>query len=671
MRRRGLPLGVLLPVALVVLVGALATLQYRWLGQVSEAERDQLQTSLDQRARGFADDFDREIGQIYVSLQADRAELTADPADAFASRLDEWRRAARFPDVVSAIYHATGTPDGGSLRAWSPAHRRFEPAEWPDVLAPVRGRLWPQLDASAAAAGSTAGAADQTRPKVISIGALPVMSDVPALVIPVGAAPRSGTVRAAISGINGDAPPAPPGVRTVEGLNNVVFSMREDRAYLIVALDPDYLRQTMLQAIADLHFPEQGADRYRVSVVDEARHPVLWRHLPAEGTIDAAHADVSASFFGGLRLETLRPATLGRMMAWSVTTRDQADATELLARLRPTQNQVSVFVEEHTTAPAGAAATALEFSRTAGWQLFIQHADGSLDAAVANARHRNLWLSFSILSVLGLGVGLVVLNARRSERLAGQQMDFVATVSHELRTPLAVIRSAAQNLSAGVVGDATQARKYGDLIDSEGRRLTDMVEQVLEYAGLSGNRRPVRSHPVDLREIVRDVVESCRPLLDGESFDVELALAPDAPLVLVDGDAIRRALSNLVTNAVKYGADGRWIGITVRSATVRGRAEVHLSVSDRGRGIDADDLPHVFEPFYRGRDAHDRQIHGNGLGLSLVRRILEAHGGRVQVKSTPGQGTTFTLLLPALRGEVAADPLAPRTSAPPAGDHAS
>src|SRR4029079_4150130 len=122
------------------------------------------------------------------------------------------------------------------------------------------------------------------------------------------------------------------------------------------------------------------------------------------------------------------------------------------------------------------------------WRILLQHADGSLDAAVAHARLRNLYLSFGILATLMISVGLIVMNARRSERLAAQQMDFVATVSHELRTPLAVVRSAAQNLSAGVINDATQARRYGDLIEGEGRRLTEMVEQVLEYAGVNGNQ---------------------------------------------------------------------------------------------------------------------------------------------------------------------------------------
>jgi signal transduction histidine kinase len=309
-------------------------------------------------------------------------------------------------------------------------------------------------------------------------------------------------------------------------------------------------------------------------------------------------------------------------------------------------SNVSIIVggrdELKTTGPRGA------------WQLVVQHTAGSLDASVNQARRRNLWLSFGILGVLAAGVALMVINAERSRKLAVQQMDFVATVSHELRTPLAVIRSAAQNLSAGVVSDPTQAKRYGDLIESEGRRLTDMVEQVLEYAGLSGNRKLARAQPIDVGALTRDVVESSSALFEGDGVDVQVQIADDLPPVLADEGAVRRALNNLLTNALKYGADGRWIGVTARRAGIAGSGsdEVQLSVSDHGRGIEAADLPHIFEAFYRGRYALDRQIHGNGLGLSLVKRIAEAHGGKVTVSSVPGQGATFTLHFPA----AAADP---------------
>jgi len=233
-------------------------------------------------------------------------------------------------------------------------------------------------------------------------------------------------------------------------------------------------------------------------------------------------------------------------------------------------------------------------------------------------------------------------------------------VSHELRTPLTVIRSAAQNLSAGVVSDPAQAKRYGDLIETEGRRLTDMVEQVLEYAGLSGNRKLARAQPIDVGAVSRDVIESSAALFESERIEVDLEIADNLPPVLADDQAVRRALNNLIANAIKYGADGRWIGVSVRRAGATTKQDdVQVTVSDRGRGIEPNDLPHIFEAFYRGRYAVDRQIHGNGLGLSLVKRIAEAHGGKVTVTSTPGAGATFTLHFPAASPDPAAYPAQP------------
>ncbi len=287
-----------------------------------------------------------------------------------------------------------------------------------------------------------------------------------------------------------------------------------------------------------------------------------------------------------------------------------------------------------------------------GWRLVLAHASGSLDVAVARARRRNVWLSFGILGILAVGVVMVVVNGRRASRLAAQQMDFVATISHELRTPLAVIRSAAQNLSAGVVSDLGRARRYGELIEDEGRRLTEMVEQVLEYARITGDKPLAARQSVNIAELARDVTRSCQPLCDEAGVALDVTADPaDPPVVAGDQAALRRALHNLIGNALKHGADGRWIGLKVEKATARRRKEVLLTVSDRGRGIDTADIGHVFEPFYRGRRAIDEQVHGNGLGLSLVRRVVEAHGGSVTVESAPGRGTAFIMRLPASEAE--------------------
>ena len=278
-----------------------------------------------------------------------------------------------------------------------------------------------------------------------------------------------------------------------------------------------------------------------------------------------------------------------------------------------------------------------------GWRLLLQHGAGSLDAAVSQARARNLWLSFGILGVLAAGVVLVMANARRSEQLAAKQMDFVATVSHELRTPLAVIRSAAQNLSAGVVVDPAQARRYGDA--DRGRRPApdghgragDGLRRARGTAAACAS-----PGPSTCPALVEQVAVACRAACEAAGVRAG-RLDGDAgggrgAVVMGDEAALGRVVTNLITNAAKHGADGRWIGVTVSSCTVKGGHEVLIAVSDRGRGIEAAELAHVFEPFRRGRRALEQQMHGNGLGLSLVKRIVEAHGGRVAVTSAPGRG---------------------------------
>jgi two-component system sensor histidine kinase BaeS len=128
---------------------------------------------------------------------------------------------------------------------------------------------------------------------------------------------------------------------------------------------------------------------------------------------------------------------------------------------------------------------------------------------------------------------------------------------------------------------------------------------------------------------------------------IDVDLPESLPGVQADGRALRRAVDNLVANALKHGGAGRWVGLAARAVRGRGREEVQVTVSDRGAGIDPADLAHIFEPFYRGRRAVSQQVRGNGLGLSLVRRIVEMHDGRVAVTSAPGQGASFRIQLPA------------------------
>jgi signal transduction histidine kinase len=167
---------------------------------------------------------------------------------------------------------------------------------------------------------------------------------------------------------------------------------------------------------------------------------------------------------------------------------------------------------------------------------------------------------------------------------------------------------------------------------------------VLQFAGLvsgAGLGNPAAVSPAEIIDAAIDTAIAAA----GGTLTVQRDIAPDLPNVIGDAAALRSAIQNLLANAVKYGGADRWVGVRAEPLAGR-RPEICITVSDHGAGIPAADLPHIFEPFYRGSDAVAGQVHGNGLGLSLVRRIVIAHGGRVAVSSKPNAGTTFTLTLP-------------------------
>jgi len=279
------------------------------------------------------------------------------------------------------------------------------------------------------------------------------------------------------------------------------------------------------------------------------------------------------------------------------------------------------------------------------WRLMAKRRDGSLEHAVLAVRHRNLVVSLGILALLAATTGILVVATQRAQRLARLQIELVAGVTHELHTPLTAIRSAGQNLADGVVAEPGQVRRYGALIEGEGRRLSDLVGQALEFAGIQSGRRVYHPRPVEVEEIVDGALADCRWRLQEKRVEVERDVEAGLPPLLADPAAMRRAIANLIENAVKYGGRPGWIGVQARREP---SGQVRITVSDRGPGIRKEDLPHLFEPFFRGRDAATGGVPGSGLGLSLVRHIVESHGGRVTVApGAAGEGSAFSLHLPA------------------------
>jgi signal transduction histidine kinase len=229
----------------------------------------------------------------------------------------------------------------------------------------------------------------------------------------------------------------------------------------------------------------------------------------------------------------------------------------------------------------------------------------------------------------------------RAQRLARAEREFVAGVSHELSTPLSVICVAGENLADGLVGGEDAVRRYGVLVREEGRRLRALVEQVLEFQ--SPLETAMRREPVDLHAIVERAVEAVRPEADRLGLVVRSEVPARLPPVTGDAALLQAAFGNLLGNALKHGGDGGWVGVRA----VSDGPQVSVSVEDRGRGIEPREQRRIFEPFYRGRDARRRQVRGSGLGLALVRRTVERHGGSIALTSRPGSGSVFTVRLPA------------------------
>jgi len=287
------------------------------------------------------------------------------------------------------------------------------------------------------------------------------------------------------------------------------------------------------------------------------------------------------------------------------------------------------------------------------WQLDVSYSEGSLDTIVARIRWRNLGISAAILALMLLTAVLLVRFSRQQQQLAELQMNFVAGVSHELRTPLTVIRTAAYNLRGRVAANPAQVERYGMLIQDESEKLTALVEQVLRFSSARAGHAVGERTPIAVESVIEESLHSRRLGGAGSRIVVEKNLEAGLPLVMGDELALKHAIQNLLDNAVKYGTkNSEWIGVSARKVSDAKGDGVEVRITDRGPGIPAEEQADIFNAFFRGRRAQQDQIHGTGLGLNLVKKIVEAHEGDVRVESEPGRGTEFIIRIPAAPAEL-------------------
>jgi two-component system, OmpR family, sensor histidine kinase SenX3 len=277
-------------------------------------------------------------------------------------------------------------------------------------------------------------------------------------------------------------------------------------------------------------------------------------------------------------------------------------------------------------------------SDSSPWRLSAQHRPGSLDSAVNSLRLRNLATGLAVCFVLLAASLFLYRMLRRSQQLTQLQTEFVAGFSHELRTPITAICMLSGNLRDGVSTDPSQIRHYGELILEQGTRLRTRIEDILAFA--AGRNQTNQLQPVDIPGLLESVLREEAALLRG--FQIETRFDPDLPLALADRASLKSVFSNLISNAVKYARKGAWIGITVSSGP---KDNISILIADRGPGIEPADLPRIFEPFFRGRQARSGSTPGSGLGLYLVHSRVQGMGGTIAIDSRPGYGTAFTILL--------------------------
>jgi two-component system phosphate regulon sensor histidine kinase PhoR len=236
------------------------------------------------------------------------------------------------------------------------------------------------------------------------------------------------------------------------------------------------------------------------------------------------------------------------------------------------------------------------------------------------------------------------------ERLERIRRDFVANVSHELRTPLTAIRGYAETLLAGALADTDHNRRFVEIIQAHAIRLNNIASDLLTLSDLESGRRDVAPGPISVEEAVNTALLTVEPEARIRGVHLVRGSVNDA---LITGHAIRleQALVNLLDNAVKFNQPGGEARIDAGN-TPDGR--IYISVSDTGSGMPSDDLPRIFERFYRVDRARSREVGGTGLGLSIVKHVVERMEGSIKVESRLGKGSTFTILLPATSDSIAA-----------------
>ena len=608
-------------VAVLLLTVLAGVLQYRWIIGVSDADRLQRREVRERTLRNFSGDFRDTLLRLLPFFRPppdERNDATFEPYMIEGAR--RWHSTSDRPQLLASISIGTQSGKRVVFRRLQTGANQFKTEDWPNEFVVYRRVMEERLRLPGG------------QPPLYPNGfAFEFFQGRPVLIFPLvtGAPPTPEWQRPGATMI--ESPPSQPPLEPRDLLQSLKpappqgsVHLPELRGWCFLEVDDDYLRQYLLPELVARNYGT--GDRYQVAVVASYPLSMIYGSDP-----------------------TLTIGSLSQVNAGIVLLDAGMQQGRLGAPPPRPPNGFAPGPQPFVSGPQSVPLAEIGGNRGGddrAWLLVVKNKAGSLEVLVENARQHTLLLGFLIFLLLAGSSVMLMLATVRARRLAQQQMEFVAGVSHELRTPLTVIQSTSYNLSQGTIQDPSRVQQYGDVIQREARRLINQIERMLSFAGIQSGRRVYDPQPTNVTEIAeRSLAEFAVPFAE-DGWQIEQHFAEDLPLVVTDGPALESALKNLFENALKYAARGKWLSVTSCAAQNTKRREVQITVADRGPGIAPKDLPHIFEPFYRGQSVIAGTTSGTGLGLCLVERNLRALGGSVTVQSAPGDGTSFTLHLP-------------------------
>lgn len=604
---------VILGLAAILVV--LAVLQFRWSRQISDADAARIRGRLQSSLLSFRQDLQRELGAICFPFQSVSDMGSGDILNGYADAYRMWFRGAAHPGLIANLYVLTAAngPHARMLRL-NPETGQFEQQNSPPALGRLPERLLAvsghvlymleDFEEEPPRPGAEHHRRERPmfphRPHSPFTGLWAIDESLPALVHP----------NPVYSGPNAAGRPT-------------------SLDWAIIQLDPHTLAEGVFPELAERYFAGPDGLEYQILVLGRDDRTV-YASDSAFQPGDLQEATALINLMGGPPApppprNLLVPGNDPDVPGAPHGPYGRRDAMFSVIQLDP-----------------------IHYSNNdQDWRLAVRHRKGSLEAAVAATRLRNLELSFGVLAVLAATMALIIANTHRAQRLARSQMGFVAGISHELRTPLAVIRSAADNIADGVVDNKEQFVRYGEVIRKQARQLTHLIDQVLLFASTREQLPQYNLRPLATAAVIDAALNDTADMVARAGCHVERKIEPDLPPVVGDPEAVSHCLQNLITNAVKYGGSDHWIGVQASAARDQenGKRLIRISVEDHGAGIPPSEQREIFKPFYRSPQIIASQIHGTGLGLTLARSLAEAVGGRLTVASEVGRGSVFHLEL--------------------------